>query len=47
MPQANLQQARAEAGSDMPANTNPLTPANPGVGLMNGIETQRIEGAPA
>lgn len=47
MPQANLQQAQIEAGIGMPTNTNPLTPANPGVGLMNGIETQRIEGAPA
>lgn len=47
MPQANLQQAQVEAGIGMPTNTNPLTPANPGVGLMNGIETQRIEGAPA
>ena len=47
MPQANLQQSQIEAGIGMPTNTNPLTPANPGVGLMNGIETQRIEGAPA
>lgn len=37
----------AGIGGDIPANTNPITPANPGVGLMNGIETQRIEGAPA
>lgn len=35
------------AASDLPANTNPLTPANPGVGLNAGIETPRIEGAPA
>lgn len=32
---------------DAPTNTNPLTPTNPGVGLMAGIETPRIEGAPA
>lgn len=34
-------------GGNLPKNTNPLTPANPGVGLRAGIETQRIEGAPA
>ncbi len=28
----------------MPTNTNPMTPANPGVGLMDGIETQRADG---
>ena len=43
MPQANMQQAAAA----LPTNTNPLTPANPGVGMMAGIETQDIEGAPA
>ncbi len=32
---------------DLPNNTNPLTPANPGVGLNAGIETPQIEGAPA
>lgn len=32
---------------DLPSNTNPLTPANPAVGLNAGIETPRIEGAPA
>lgn len=32
---------------ELPTNTNPLTPANPGVGLNAGIETPRIEGAPA
>jgi hypothetical protein len=32
---------------DMPTNTNPTTPPNPGVGLNAGIETPRIEGAPA
>ena len=31
----------------LPTNTNPLTPANPGVGLKAGIETPRIEGAAA
>lgn len=35
------------ASPDLPNNTNPLTPANPGVGLNEGIETPRIEGAPA
>ncbi|QHE96856.1 genomic island protein [Pseudomonas cannabina pv. alisalensis] len=35
------------AAPDLPENTNPLTPANPGVGLNAGIETPRIEGAPA
>ncbi|WP_024647742.1 portal protein [Pseudomonas syringae] len=35
------------ASPDLPTNTNPLTPANPGVGLNAGIETPRIEGAPA
>jgi hypothetical protein len=30
-----------------PSNTNPLTPANPGVGLNAGIETPAIEGVPA
>lgn len=35
------------AAPDLPTNTNPLTPANPGVGLNAGIETPRIEGAPA
>ena len=29
-----------------PRNTNPLTPANPGVGLTAGIETPTIEGVP-
>lgn len=33
--------------ADLPTNTNPLTPANPGVGLNAGIETPTIEGAPA
>lgn len=33
--------------ADLPTNSNPMTPANPGVGLMSGIETPRIEGAPA
>lgn len=48
VPQANMAQALQQSiGQGMPANTNPLTPANPGVGLMDGIETQRIEGAPA
>lgn len=28
----------------MPPNTNPMTPANPGVGLMDGIETPRADG---
>ena len=28
----------------MPENTNPMTPANPGVGLMDGIETQAADG---
>lgn len=30
---------------DMPQNTNPLTPANPGVGLNAGIETPAADGA--
>lgn len=30
-----------------PANTSPLTPANPGVGMMAGIETQAIDAFPA
>ena len=28
----------------IPANTNPMTPANPGVGLMDGIETPAADG---
>lgn len=28
---------------DMPTNTNPMTPANPDVGMMTGIETPEIE----
>lgn len=28
----------------MPKNTNPMTPANPGVGLMDGIETPAADG---
>lgn len=28
----------------MPTNTNPMTPANPDVGMMHGIETQRPDG---
>ncbi|MFM2253826.1 MAG: hypothetical protein RJB68_2163 [Pseudomonadota bacterium] len=28
----------------MPENTNPMTPANPGVGLMDGIETPAADG---
>jgi hypothetical protein len=28
----------------MPQSTNPMTPANPGVGLMDGIETARPDG---
>jgi hypothetical protein len=35
------------AAAGLPANTNPLTPANPGVGLNAGIETPTIEGVPA
>lgn len=35
------------AAPDLPSNSNPLTPANPGVGLNAGIETPQIEGAPA
>lgn len=35
------------ATPDLPTNTSPLTPANPGVGLNAGIETSRIEGVPA
>lgn len=31
-------------GLPVPANTNPMTPANPGVGLMDGIETARPDG---
>lgn len=30
---------------DLPENTNPLTPANPGVGLNDGIETPQNDGA--
>lgn len=33
--------------ADLPTNSNPLTPANPGVGLNAGIETPTIEGVPA
>lgn len=33
--------------AEQPSNTNPLTPANPGVGLNAGIETPTIEGVPA
>lgn len=40
VPQASV----IDQGLDLPANTNPLTPANPAVGLSAGIETQRIEG---
>lgn len=29
---------------DMPSNTNPLTPANPGVGMNEGIETPEADG---
>lgn len=47
VPQANLQQAQQAMAADTPTNTDPVTPANPGVGLMRGIETQRIEGTPA
>lgn len=32
------------AALDMPDNTNPMTPANPGVGLMDGIETPQADG---
>jgi hypothetical protein len=35
------------AAPDFPKNTNPLTPASPAVGMDAGIETPRIEGAPA
>ena len=35
------------ASPDIPHSTNPLTPAHPAVGLDAGIETPRIEGAPA
>jgi hypothetical protein len=35
------------AAPDIPHSTNPLTPAHPAVGLDAGIETPRIEGAPA
>ena len=31
-------------GLPMQPNTNPMTPANPGVGLMDGIETARPDG---
>lgn len=47
VPQANLQQAQQAMTASTPTNTDPMTPANPGVGLMRGIETQRIEGTPA
>lgn len=40
-------QGGAGIAGNLPTNTNPITPANPGVGLMSGIETQQIEGAPA
>ena len=39
--------AMPQVPAESPINTNPLTPANPGVGLMAGIETPRIEGAQA
>ena len=39
--------AMPQVPAEPPTNTNPLTPANPGVGLMAGIETPRIEGAQA
>ena len=39
--------AMPQVPAEPPINTNPLTPANPGVGLMAGIETPRIEGAQA
>jgi hypothetical protein len=29
---------------DVPSNTNPLTPANPGVGMNQGIETAALDG---
>lgn len=47
IPEAGIAQATQQVDRDMPTNTNPITPANPGVGLMSGIETQRIEGSPA
>ena len=34
----------AQPPMDMPTNTNPMTPANPGVGLMDGIETPTADG---
>lgn len=37
----------ATSAIDQAQNTNPLTPANPGVGLKAGIETPAIEGLPA
>lgn len=42
-----MPQPQLAIAADLPTNTNPMTPANPGVGLMAGIETPRIEGAPA
>lgn len=32
------------ADPSLPTNTNPMTPANPGVGLMDGIETPQADG---
>lgn len=46
VPQANMEQALMQQPETIPTNTNPLTPANPGVGMMEGIETQAIEGTP-
>lgn len=38
------QQAAATPPPELPTNTNPMTPANPGVGLMRGIETPGPDG---
>ncbi|WP_374257628.1 genomic island protein [Aquabacterium sp.] len=41
VPQADAAPMQSAA---MPHNTNPMTPANPGVGLNQGIETQGLDG---
>lgn len=47
-PDAAVQMAAAAGGqpAPVPANTNPLTPASPAMGMNEGIETPAIDGVP-
>ena len=46
VPEYEAMAPMAPAAPDVPTNTNPLTPANPAVGMQEGIETPEFDATP-